>query len=129
MEEALVLLLQFLFELIINIFSYMPFDFLPTRQERGKEAWPAKTSLVVFFLVGALLGWLSLLLFKHTLIGYSWIRIANVLVAPLISGFYAQLFSGLRKERYPDVLPREHFWQAFNFSLAFALVRFTYAVR
>lgn len=126
MEEILVAILQFLFEAIINIGSFLPID--SATSKRRELSYNAGTALG-WLVVGGVFGGLSLLLLSHTMIHRPDARIANVVITPLCSGGFAFLRSALRSKKDPLVTPRDHFWFAFWFSLAFALVRFAYAGR
>ena len=129
MEEALVALLQFIFELLLNIISYVPFDFPVSRRRDTPEYAYGILPAIIWLILGGLAGGASLLIVRHTIIHHSWLRIANVGISPVVSGYVSRAIATVRAKRDPFVLPRNHFWYAFSFSFAYAIIRFTYASR
>jgi hypothetical protein len=128
MEEALVALLQFLFEFLLEVLSYSSFGWPTRRSERpGPETIVGVCML--WFVGGCGLAWLSVLLLKHTLIHHSWLRITNLILAPPTSAYISQAFARKRAKRDPFVEPWNQFWQSFWFTLGLVSVRFAYAVR
>ena len=132
MEEFLVVLFQFFFELTINGFSFLPFD-LPSKKRttpEGDSVWEFVLPLcLVWSFVGTVVGGLSLIVFTHTFLQNSGLRIANLIVSPLLSGILAQILARHRAKLNPFLIPRNHFWYGFSFSLGITSVRFVYALR
>jgi hypothetical protein len=127
MEEILIIVLQFLFEFLFEILSGgvdWPFTYRDHRD-------PA--SLVVsglqWLLGGCLLAGVSVLIFKHTLIRGSALRIANLVLAPIASAYLARYLARRRGIRVGSIIPRTRFWQAFWFTLGLVSIRFAYASR
>jgi hypothetical protein len=127
-EELLVILLQFLFELVINVLGHLPFDW-PSRKRRTPEREQLAGLCLLWLIGGGLLGFVSLLVFDYTLLRLPALRFANLLVSPLLSGFLAQSIAARRAKRNPLLIPGNHFWYGFWFSLGIALVRFMFAGR
>lgn len=71
----------------------------------------------------------SVLLFKHTLIRGSALRIANLVLAPIASAYLARYLARRRSTRVGSIIPRTRFWQAFWFTLGLVSIRFAYASR
>ena len=128
MEEFLVIVLQFLFELVLNIFANVPFDW-PSKKRRTPEPETITLRCFLWSIGGCLLGWVSVLLFKHTLISIGALRILNVVLAPLASAQLSQAIARRRSQFNSNIFARNHYWQSFWFTLALVLVRFTYATR
>jgi hypothetical protein len=63
------------------------------------------------------------------MISLSALRIANLVLAPITSAFISQAIARHRSKRNRFINPRNHFWQAFWFTLGIVTVRFAYAVR
>lgn len=126
MEEILVAVLQFLFELFINIFSNVSFDSTFSNQSKSEPA-SSWDSYFWWFIGACCLGWLSLLVFKYTLIHSFSLRCTNIIFAPLISAQLSQALAVQRAKSDPLIVPQQHYWRAFWFALGFALVRFAYA--
>jgi hypothetical protein len=122
MEEILVVIGQLLIDFFLQVGFY-------TAVRGPLAAWRPVPANFVLLVVGGVLGALSLLVFRFTLIDWPSLRIANLVVAPVAAGF---LFRGLAKRRARksySVVPREHFWHAFWFTLGWVVVRFLWARR
>ena len=57
------------------------------------------------------------------------LRIANLVLAPVASAFISQAIARRRSRHNKFIIPRNHFWQAFWFTLGIVTVRFAYVVR
>ena len=128
MEELLVIIIQFLFELILNVLINIPFDW-PSRNRSTPEPDGIVGVCMLWFGGGCLLGGISILVFKHTLIALAALRILNVVAAPVGSAYLSKRIAIGRSRENPNIHPRNHFWQAFWFTLGLVLIRFAYASR
>jgi hypothetical protein len=128
MEELIVAVLQFLFEFSLEVLSYGGLDWPSTSRSRLEPESVAGVCLF-WFVAGCLLAWLSVLLLKHTFIRLPALRIGNLVLAPLTSAYIAQAIARRRSKRNSFIVPRNHFWQAFWFTLGLVTVRFAYAAR
>lgn len=127
MEEILVLLIQFAIEVLIQFFVYLPFD-VPLRG--GKPNSNAGCGLAILYLaLGGAIGGLSLLIAPHLMLQSTFLRVANLIVAPITAGLGSWGLSVWRFNRGAEVDPRTHFWTGFCFTLAFSAVRLAYAAR
>lgn len=126
MEEILVIIIQFLFEVVLNSILNIPFDW-PSKNRLTPEPDYIWIACVLWFLCASLLGWVSLIFFKHTLIAIAGLRIANLILAPLLSAFISKVIATKRAENNHFIVPNNHYWQAFWFTLGFTMVRFAYA--
>jgi len=134
MEELLIVLFQFFFELAINgnVFSLLPFDLLSKKRTTPERdsVWKFVLPLcLVWSFLGTVVGSLSLIVFTYTFLQNSGLRIVNLLVSPLLSGVLAQILARHRAKLNPLLIPRNHFWYGFSFSLGITSVRFVYALR
>ena len=107
MEELLAIILQFLFEFVLEVISWLPFDFVP--EKRWQPASLASRCLTWFFFGCGLAG-LTVLFLKRTLIVWPVLSIANLLLAPLASAFLAEAIARRRRRRDAAIVPRNHFW-------------------
>ena len=124
MEELLIAIVQFLIEVLAQALVQLPFDLAAP----NRPSVPARTfRYVAFLLLGGVIGGLSIVLIPRTMLQYGALRIANVIVAPLVAGYVASRVTEFRAKRDFLVVPRIHYWSAFWFTLAFAVVRFAYA--
>lgn len=128
MEELLVIALQFLIEFTVNVLGSIPFDW-PSRHRTSPEPERAFSGSFVWFLGGCLLAGITLVFFRHSLIAYPGLRIANLMLAPIAAAFLSQHIARQRAKKNPFILPRNHFWHAFWYTFGLVLVRFVYASR
>ncbi len=128
MEELLIIIFQFLFEFILNALSYMPFDW-PSRGRTTSEPEGVSALCILWFCGGCVLAWASLLVVNSTIISISALRITNLALAPIASAYISQTIASHRAQSNPFIIPRNHFWQAFWFTLGLVLIRFAYASR
>jgi hypothetical protein len=132
-EELLILLLQFVFELLFDILVWFPWDiFLWWREDktppglRLSDNWLVPLAGVV---LGGILGGLSLVVVPTTILRHEAARLLNLVATPLLSGSLARALSKRRVRSGRSSDPRLHFWFAFAFSIMFLVVRFTWAHR
>lgn len=126
MEEILIIIVQFLFEVIIESIINIPFD-LPSKNRLTPEPESVWLTCTLWFLGASFLGWVSLFFINHTLISLPILRIANIVVAPFLSATISQAIANRRAENNHFISPRNHYWKAYWFTLGFTLIRFAYA--
>jgi hypothetical protein len=132
MEEIITLLVQFLLEVGLQIFGSIGFDFATESRRSRKEGETQDQDgcgwHFAFAVFGAICGGISLIFFQHSLLPNLGLRLANLVVSPLIAGGLSYLVArhvwAARGQS-----PQHHFWRGFWFALAFGLVRFAYAHR
>ena len=127
MEELIAIAVQFTVEVIGSILTGVPFGF-----NTRKPAQPESESMflrIMLTFMGGVLGWASAYLVPFRLLPYSWLRLLNLLIAPIIGGYTAKVIAGYRAKENVLIDPKVHFWNAFWFTLAFALLRLAYASR
>jgi len=133
MEEVLVLILQFIFEVGLQILAELPWDLVvssrPASSRYNNDGGPGLW-IVLSLIAGAAVGGFSLLIFPMTWLHLPATRMANLIVAPTVSGYvsagFAKYWAG-RKGKPAN--PAIRVTCAACFTLALALVRFTYATR
>src|SRR5450756_593984 len=128
MEDLIIAILQGLFEFLLEIFSSIPFD-LPSIRRNSQEPETVASKCCLWFLIGAGLASLSILFLKYTWISHPALRIANLIIAPLASAFISEAIARHRRRRNHFIIPRNHFWQAFWFTLGIVFVRLAFAIR
>jgi hypothetical protein len=123
-EEFFVAIIQFLVEVIgqtlVWNLVYLPFDFLDYLTGR------AGFTVLVFF-GGLLCGGILLVPFPSTSIRLPGLRIAALIVFPVLAGLISYVAAELRTGLGHTIESRKHFLYAFTFTLGLALVRFAYA--
>jgi len=128
MEDFLVSLLQFLFEFVFEVLGNWPFDWAVSWKSREKADAQAGWC-IIWFLLGGGLAAISILILHRTWISHPALRIANLVLAPIVSGFISQALARRRQRRRSEIVPRNHFWQAFWFTLGIVFTRFAFAPR
>lgn len=125
MEEIIVLMLSFVGELLIESLVYFPWDIFMASYERKKEGEINKFGWCVislFFGIG--IGYVSLLLLPKIIIQYSWLRILNLILAPLIAGAIAVNMSKRREQKELTTNNKLHYLIGFLFTLGLVSVRY-----
>ena len=131
MEELLIVVLQFLFETLVDALIYWPFESATDRMWASRRAENASKHfpLIVAAIAGGAVGTISLVVMPHTWLRSEALRIANLLLAPLISAGSAWLIASRRTYRHTQTPAGEHAWFGFWFTLTFVVVRFTWGTR
>ena len=125
MEEIIILIIQVFFEFLLQILINLPFDSLPKKKPDPVSIWPHS---ILWFFGACFLSWLSLFIFKHTFIPSPSLRIANLILSPIVAAFVSEALAKRRSIVNDFIVPRNHFWLAFWFTLGFTVVRFAYAI-
>jgi|GEM_PF-1457250 len=133
MEEILALIFQIVIEVGLQIFGSIGFDFATEsrRSRSGKDTVQEQDGcgwLFLFAVFGGICGGLSLIFKPNLILPTFALRLANLMVSPLIAGglsYLVAVFVWAPRGQSP----RHHFWRGFFFALAFGLVRFVYAHR
>jgi hypothetical protein len=128
MEELLIIAVQFLFELALNILANIPFDW-PSKNRRTPEPERIAGWCFFWFALACAVGWLSTFILPHTLLRSPGLRLANTLLSPFVSAYLSRYVATRRRVDNQNIIPRNHFWQGFWFTLGFVLIRFAYANR
>jgi hypothetical protein len=132
LEELLIVILQFLAELLVELFLWCPWDFFIWWGERKSEPGrrPSGAGLLIAgFVLGSMMGGVSLLIQTATMLKHELARLLNLLITPAASGLAALGLARARLRRGRRTDPKAHFWFAIFFAAAFLLVRFTWAER
>lgn len=123
--EILVVIIQFLIEVVGQALVSIPFDCACRIRER-REHHPGSHAFV-FLIVGGLVGWMSVALVP-ALVQTTGARIASLVVTPFVSGTLGYFIAKWQSEtRNPLLVPQYHFWYTFLFALGLVVVRFAYA--
>jgi hypothetical protein len=126
-EEVIAFLIQLLLEVGLQLFGSIGID-LATTSKRDEKEEAGCGWLTLFVVTGGICGALSLLVAPRAILPTPGLRIANLIVAPLLAGALSYLVA--RYVWTPRGWPlSQHFWRGFWFALPFGLVRFAYLVR
>jgi len=102
----------------------------------GLGAWSERANtarrnpVVAFFgyvCLGAIAGGLSLLLFRDHLLKATWLRVAMLVVVPLLAGWLMSFIGARREAKGGERTRLESFANGFAFALAMGLIRFFFA--
>lgn len=126
MEEAIIVVLQIFFEILFNSMVSLPFDWFFGWRELD-EGWTGCLLPMLFLIVGAGCGWISLLLLPKLLIPLVWLRLINLILSPVVAGSMAAFIASQRDKLTSRDQLRVHFFNAFLFTLAFTAVRWAYS--
>lgn len=129
MEEVLLIVLRLLFTILWGVLeglSYWPFDF---GYERASDRLPRWLILLCYFLLGCGVGGISIVLMPHIWLPSSNLRVANLIVAPIIAGSIGVFSARHFYKGRSDVNPQDHFLPGFLFAFAVAAIRFVYIKR
>ena len=119
LSAALEIIGQIIFEILAEVFwrnLTKPFR----RPELFNPFWAA----IGYIIYGAIAGALSLLIIPSLLIQPRWLRVVNLVVAPLVCGLIMATIGGWRKRREKEVIRLDTFIYAFLFALSMAFVRY-----
>ena len=124
MEEVLVAIIQFVFEVAAQSIGWLPFGYYPRDDysDRGSRIFLT----VLAFLGGVACGGASIFFLPHSYLHYAWLRIASLVASPLVAGGIAWCVAEMRVPYRPHVVPGLHFWYAFTFTLGLSLYRFAH---
>jgi hypothetical protein len=125
MEELLILVIQFLIEVVGEALLSIPFDC--TCRVRDKPENPAVWPAFVLLVAGGLCGWVANR-FVPPLIHVPALSVLSLIASPLLAGGIGYRIARFQTQRRnPLIEPKRHFWYSFAFTLGLASVRFAYA--
>ena len=96
----------------------------PFRPAQQASPWVAAVGYLTY---GAAVGGLSVWIFPAPYLEATWLRIANLAVAPLLAGAAMSLIGAWRQGRGASLIRLDRFSYGLLFALAMALVRFFFA--
>lgn len=119
MAELLVFLVELLLEVLAGVVSSRS-----TYRFENREHNLTPLKCLLLFVAGVILGGLWWWYAPHLLIRSPWLRVLNLLAAPLLSGYAAHTLARLRQERGQwTVLPVRHFWYGLSACLGLVAAR------
>ena len=134
MEEIVALIIQLVLEIGLQLLGAIGVDWVASTTTRKTKDGEVREEddgcgwLVIFAFLGAVCGGISLLIRPELILPNLGLRIANLILAPLIAGGLSYLVSAyVWTTRGQN--PGHHFWRGFWFALLFGVIRFAYAHR
>jgi hypothetical protein len=129
MEALLEILLEAAGELLFELVLQLVFELGARVLLAPFRTFAASLRTPWFALAGAAAGAVSLAVAPHAWLARPWLRVANLVLSPLLAGGAVAALGAFRARRGLVVLPLDRFVGGFAFALAFALVRFAFALR
>ena len=112
---------EFLLQAVVEFFVELGIHAGPKPFRKPTNPWIAAIGYAIF---GAVLGWLSLLVFPSHLVTSEALRIVNLILTPIAAGALMCAMGAWRAKRGQSVLRIDKFSYGYLFALALALVRF-----
>jgi hypothetical protein len=129
MEIIAEAILGFIVEILIPVVGEFAFDFLLRSLGEpfvSRERRNAVVAGLGYFLIGLILGGLSLLIFPRSFVRSETFHGINLLITPLVSGLVMGAIGRWRERHGETILRLDSFVYGFVFAFAMALVRFVY---
>jgi hypothetical protein len=129
LAELLIALVQLLCEFFLQVFAEALAEMgLEAIRETLMPSSPPRpvVAAVGYILLASLFALLSLWPFPHSFVRHDWLRIANLLVAPPMTGLVAVMLGQWRRKRGQQQLYFHRFGYGYLFALTFALVRLAF---
>lgn len=122
MEEVVAVFFQVFFELLIQLLGSSGISWASgdDKFDRGCGYF------LLHSLAGGGLGWLSTVIAPHLVLPYAWLRISNLILAPLVSGSISYGFASLANSRGRKWDPTSHFLHGALFAFFFGAARFAF---
>lgn len=118
MEEILVIIVSFVGEILLESLLYFPWDIFITSFEKRKEGELNRVGWGFGSLfIGMAIGAISVKLFSDAILPFSWLRILNLILAPLFAGIIALRMSKRRNQKNLTSDNKLHYLIAFLFTL------------
>ncbi len=128
--EVILFLLQALAEIALQIIFEL-FVELGLRSVHAVVWRPKPLNPVLagigYAILGAAAGGVSLAVFPHSFIGTPWMRVANLLVAPLAAGAVMAAFGAWRQRNDQQLIRLNRFGYGFLFAFVMTCSRFIWA--
>ncbi len=123
MEDILVVIIQFVIEVILNILTSFPWDLVSYRYEK-EENNNTVSKCFWLLILGFFVGFLSLLVSHKSWVSKPYLRIANLIISPILAGYISVKVAQFIHIKKEDVWPKRHFWYSFCLCLGYVMVRF-----
>jgi hypothetical protein len=119
--------MELLLELILQIFGEFFLDILIHLFPKSSRDLSVYLGIVVYALIGAIAGGVTLLVLPAHLIRSQELRIANLVITPLLVAALMAWIGAIRRSREKRIVQMEEFVYAYATALTFAVVRFFWA--
>ena len=129
MELLLQIIFEFLLEFILQISGEIFFEvaFKKVSAKRWEhEDLSATIAVLMYFGLGLITGWLSILIFPHSFIRSSRLHGISLIITPLLAGLTMSGIGWVRQWQGKLVIRLDTFAYGFIFAFGMALVRFLF---
>ena len=125
MEEIVPIAIQVVIELAIQIFGSPSLSWASGNNKVDRGC----SYMFLHLFAGAAIGWVSIMVAPHYVLPYAWLRAANLIVTPLVSGTVSYWIAKSANKKGSKWDPQSHFAHGALFALMFGLVRFAFGER
>jgi hypothetical protein len=129
MEFLLEIIFEFFLEFILQIIGEALIEV--AFQKLSGTPWARKAlntilALIMYFGLGVITGWLSILIFPHSFIRSSKLHGISLVITPLMAGLTMSGIGRIRRWQGKPVMRLDTFVYGFVFAFAMALIRFLF---
>lgn len=129
------LLIQIFGEALADLFSFKVAERRASRASRimapppeHPTFWQALGKCMLYTLIGAVLGWLSTLVFPRLFIRSPVLELLHILISPVLAALAMVWLGKWRQQRSPVTVGFDRFMYAYCFALSMAVLRNAYAL-
>lgn len=118
---------EFILELLLQLFGELFIDLLVHLGVRIPGIHRLGNNLLaggILFLVGAIVGVLSLIYFPKPFVRSESMHGISLLITPVLAGLAMEVIGRVRRRQRKLVIRLENFWYAYALALGMALIRF-----
>jgi hypothetical protein len=119
--------MELIFEFIAQLVFELIAELLTDRTFRHSAAGRSWGRFLLYFVIGGVLGGLSLLILPQHLIAQPGLRVLALISHPILLGGIMAYLGKRRARRADDAYGLEAFWPAWGFAFCFGLVRMVFA--
>jgi hypothetical protein len=117
--------LEFIVQIIGEVFLEVAFQKL-SATPWARKALSATLAVLMYFGLGLITGWLSILIFPHSFIRSSRLHGISLIITPLMAGLTMSGIGWVRQRQGKLVIRLDTFAYGFIFAFGMALVRFLF---
>lgn len=114
------LLVEFVIQFVVELLVEMGAHGL----RRDRSPLHPALSVLIYIVLGGLLGWVSYLIFPQNLISHPDVQIVNLVLTPIAVGLALGAIGAWRAKRGTALVRLDKFAYGYAFALAFAVARF-----
>lgn len=129
MELLLQIIVEFFLEFIVQIVGEVFLEVAFQKSSAApwaRKALSASLAVLMYFGLGLIIGWLSILVFPHSFIRSSRLHGISLIITPLLAGLTMSGIGWIRQRQGKLVIRLDTFAYGFIFAFGTALVRFLF---